>query len=562
MDFKEEIINLLKKEVKTEINLEIPPNYTLGDFAFPCFSLAKIYKKNPNEISKELSMKLKAPFLEKIESNGPYVNFFINRKLFAENIITNFSKKFDQKLKSVHGKTNNLKEILVEFCHANTHKAFHVGHTRNICIGESICRILESMNNKVIRVNYQGDIGMHVAKTIYGLLNLKKLKLKEPKKDKGKWLGVVYSLASNLYKDEKIAKEINEINQKLYSGDKKLEKLWKKTRQWSIDYFEKNVYPDFNVKFKRFYFESQVEKNGVKIVKKLLKQNYAKLDQGAILVDLSEFNLGVFLILKSDGNPLYSTKDLALAELQEKEFDPDLMIHVVGTEQSLYFKQLFKTIGLYNKTLAEKEIHIPYETVNGLDGKKVASRGNKVILYDDTLMEMTNLAKKEIKNKWPEIKEKELEQRSKIIALSAIKYTMLSQDTKKVIIFDQEKALSFEGDTGPYLLYSYARANSILRKIKNKKFKLKINDINDPEYLLVNKISKYNEVLKKSSEQFNPSLIANYSFELAKLFNEFYHSSQVLGSGREEFLINLVLAFKETMKKSLNLLGIETLEKM
>ena len=159
----------------------------------------------------------------------------------------------------------NGKKILVEYCHANTHKAFHVGHTRNICLGESICRILEETGNKIIRVNYQGDIGMHVAKTIYGLLNLNKIGLKEPKENKGKWLGLVYAAASNLSKDEKIAEEINIINQKLYAGDKKLVKIWKESRKWSLDYFEKTVYPDFNVKFNRFYFESEVEKDGIKI---------------------------------------------------------------------------------------------------------------------------------------------------------------------------------------------------------------------------------------------------------------------------------------------------------
>jgi len=175
MDFKEEIIKLLKKEVKEEINLEIPPEFNLGDYAFPCFSLARIFKKNPNEIALELSKKIKAQFLEKVEAKGPYLNFFIDKKLFSENSLKEALKEKKQK---------KGKKILVEYCHANTHKAFHIGHTRNICLGESICRILEENGNKVIRANYQGDIGMHVAKTIYGLLNLNKIGLKEPKENK------------------------------------------------------------------------------------------------------------------------------------------------------------------------------------------------------------------------------------------------------------------------------------------------------------------------------------------------------------------------------------------
>ncbi len=551
MDFKEEIVKELKKEVNADINLEVPPEYKLGDYAFPCFSLSKTYKKDPKIIALELSKKIKSKYFY-AEANGPYVNFFLSRKLFAE-------KQIKEILEGIKIKPKN-KKILVEYCHANTHKAFHIGHTRNICFGESMSRILEYTGNKIIRANYQGDIGMHVAKTIYGLLNLKKLKLKKPVKNKGKWIGLVYAAASNLVSNnEDVAKEVNEINQKLYAGDKELIKIWKESRKWSIDYFEKTVYPDFNVKFDRFYFESEVEKHGIKIVKKLKDAGHAKLSDGAIIVDLNNYNLGIFLILKSDGTALYSTKDLALAELQEKEFKPDMIVHIVGSEQNLYFKQLFKTLELYNKKIADKEKHLSYELVI-LPTGKMSSREGKVVLYDDTLNEMTECAEKEIKSR-DKVNEKELNRRAKIIALAAIKYAMLSQNAKKVIVFEQEKSISFEGDTGPYLLYSYARAGSILRKDK-KKYKFKVGDINDPEYLVINKLSKFKEVIEKASEQMDPSIVANYAFELCKLFNEFYHSSQVIGSGREEFLIYLTKAFNNILGKALYLLGIETLEKM
>src|SRR3989338_4769754 len=551
MDFKEEIIKLLKKEVKEEINLEIPPEFNLGDYAFPCFSLARIFKKNPNEIALELRKKIKAQFLEKVEAKGPYLNFFIDKKLFSENSLKEALKEKKQK---------KGKKILVEYCHANTHKAFHIGHTRNICLGESICRILEENGNKVIRANYQGDIGMHVAKTIYGLLNLNKIGLKEPKENKGKWLGLVYAAASNLAKDEKIAEEINLINQKLYAGDKKLVKIWKESRKWSIDYFEKTVYPDFNVRFNRFYFESEVEKDGIKIAKNLLKENYAKLDQGAAIIDLEKYGLGIYLILKSDETALYSTKDLALAELQEKEHKPDLILHIVGSEQNLYFKQLFKTIELFNKKLAEKERHLSYELVI-LPTGKMSSREGKVILYDNTVNEMIEYAKKEIRKKWEKINEKELEKRAKKISMAAIKYSMLSQDMKKAIVFDQEKSVSFDGDTGPYLLYSYVRANSILKKSK-KKAKIPKKEIIEKEFLLIKKISNFNEILTKAGEHMNPYLISNYLFDLAQSFNEFYNNYQVIGSEKEEFLLCIVKAFKKTISKGLYLLGIETIEEM
>ncbi|MEM2089679.1 MAG: arginine--tRNA ligase [Candidatus Pacearchaeota archaeon] len=559
--FEEKIKDIIAKALKDfnlkkeEIVLE-KPKEAYGDFAFPCFSLARVLKRSPLEIAEELAKKIKpTKEIEKVVALQGYVNFFINKEIMAENILSEILGK-----KNKYGNGNCKEKIMTEFCHANTHKAFHIGHTRNICLGESISRILEKNGCKVIRVNYQGDIGMHVAKTLWGLMNLKKLNLKVPKKNKGSWLGIVYAKASRAAENEKIAKEIDEINRKLYARDKKLVKLWKKTRQWSLDYFEKVVYPDFNVKFDRFYFESEVERKGVEIVKELLEKGIAKKSEGAIVMDLEKFGLGVFLLLKSDGTPLYSTKDLALAILQNKEYNPDQILHIVGSEQNLYFKQLIKTLEIILPDIAKKEKHVTYELVI-LPSGKMASREGEVVLYEDTLKKLIELAKKEIRKR-AKLRSEELERRAKKIALSAIKYTMLSQSMKKTIVFNENEIIRFEGDTGPYLLYTYARASSIIRKSKKKKITFKIKSLKEQEVKLIKMLSNFPETVERAKKELDPSLIANYSYWLAQIFNEFYHSCPVLKSSEKDQRLAMVQATRIVLKESLRLLGIETIERM
>lgn len=568
---KSEIAKILsqvleKKGVKLEKDfieklIEIPPSSEMGDFAFPCFALAKELKKAPQQIASDLVVEISKSknSLDKVQAQGPYVNFFVKRGNFAEDTIKNILKE-----KGKYGMGSQKGKVMTEFCHANTHKAFHIGHTRNISLGESVSRILEFSGLKVIRTNYQGDIGMHVAKTLWGLLNLRKIGLKEPAKDKGKWLGLVYAKSSSMAKEsEKVNAEVNEINQKLYAGDKKLVALWKKTRQWSIDYFEKTVYPDFQVKFNRFYFESEVEKKGVGIVKELEKKGVAKVDQGAIIMDYQDLGMGVYILLKSDGTPLYSTKDLALAELQNKEYNPDKILHIVASEQNLYFRQLIKTLEFYDKKLADKEKHMSYELVI-LPSGKMASREGNVILYDDTLAKIISLVEVEIKKRSPKISKKELDTRARKIALCAVKYAMLSQDIKRTIVFNEEEITRFEGNTGPYIQYSYARASSILKKVKQKSFqKFKVGELDKHEIGLSKKLSEFSEIVIDAAEKYNPALIAHYSYELAQLFNEFYHACPVLSEEKKkDFRLALVESFRVVLKNSLNLLGIETLEEM
>ncbi len=556
---KEAIATLLKKEVllkKSEIKklIETPPSPEMGDYAFPCFSLSKQFKKNPNQIAEELKNKIKFPRqIEKIEVSGAYLNFFVNRKIFAKNLVNQILKQ-----KNNFGKKKfNLKRM-VEFSQPNTHKSFHVGHIRGTSLGESLARIAEFFGEKVIRANYSGDTGMHIAKWIWCY---KKYHSKEKLKKDESWIALIYvDAVKKLSANEKFQKEVDMVNKKIEDkSDKEINALWKKTRQLSIDSWKK-IYKELNTHFDMHYFESEVEKRGKEITKELVKKGIAKISDGATIIDFEEQGLGVLVFLRRDGTVLYAGKDLALAE-KKVEKKMDWYIYVVADEQNLYLKQIFKTLELMKFKEVKKFHHVSFGLVKLPEGK-MSSRTGENILYSNFLKEVTDFAKRRIKERTPKIKNNELEKRALIISVAAIKYSMLKQRSSKNIIFKKQDALNFEGDTGPYLLYSYARAGSILRKTKSKNKQFKIKQLNQNEIKIIKKLSQFPEVVLNAYSNFNPSLIANYSYHLAQIFNEFYHACPVIGSEQESFRLALVKSFKHVLENSLNLLGIETLEKM
>jgi len=285
-----------------------------------------------------------------------------------------------------------------------------------------------------------------------------------------------------------------------------------------------------------------------------------KKDEGAEIVDLKSEGLGVALIKKSDGTSLYATRDLAAAIDRKKEYNFDRMIYEVGREQKLHFKQFFRILEKLGYKWSEDLVHVAHGLYLDKDGKKLATRKGKTIFMKDILEEVVVKAKKNLVARGG-LSKKELNRRARIVALAAIYYGDLKNNRENNMIFDVDKFLSFEGDTGPYLLYSYARASSLLRKVKSKKA-IKILDLKDSEVRLLKKIDLFEDVVLKAYENFAPNLIANYCYELAQIFNEFYHACPVLGSESEGFRLKLVDRFRETLGKGLELLGIEMLEEM
>ena len=547
------LTNLSDDEIKNQI--EIPPSPELGDYTFPCFALSKFLKKSPNEIASDLAKKIKSSDLEKIEAKGPYINFFINSSALAKETLNSISKQ-----KEKYGSHKAKKDkIMLEFSQANTHKAFHIGHIRGTSIGESLSRIIEFTGNKVIRANYQGDTGMHVAKWLWCYLKYHK---KEELKSESQIASIYIEAVKKLAEEPSFQEEVNEINRKLENkSDKSLIDLWKKTRKASLNAFEE-IYKDLNTQFNKYYFEGELEKEGKEISKELLKKNIAIISDEATIIDLEKYALGIWVLLRSDGTVLYSAKDLALAKKKFKEYKLEKSIYVIGAAQSLHMSQLLKTLELMKFPHRKKIKFISFAEVR-LPTGKMSSRTGENILYSDFKKEITEYAKEELIKRNSELDKKELEKRALIISIAALKYAMLKQDNNKNIVFNKQEALNFEGNTGPYLLYSYARAKSILRKAKySLKSDYKIENISKIEKNLIFQLSNFPEAVLQSYKALAPSIIANYAYHLSQSFNEFYHAEKVISSEKEEFRLSLVNAFSQVLRNSLHLLGISLLEEM
>jgi len=542
--------------------IETPPNSEMGDFAFPCFSLAKEMKKNPVEIAKELSKKINEKKLnnfEKIIATGPYLNFFADKKKFSENILKEVLKT---KEKFGFNSENKIGKVMTEFPSPNTNKPLHLGHLRNMTIGESMSRILEFNGNQIFRVNSINDRGIHICKSMLAYLLFGKNK--KPDKKSDHFVGDFYVMFAKAVKEKpELEKEAQDMLVKWEGGDKNILALWKKMNKWALD-GQDETYKRFGIKFDKTYYESKVYTKGKDIVLDGLKKGiFKKKDDGAIVIDLKDEGLDEKVLLRSDGTSVYITYDLSLAKLKDDDFKLDGSIYVVGNEQEYYFKVLFLVLKKLGFKFADHLKHLSYGMVELPEGK-MKSREGTVVDADDLIDEVMKLSEEDLKERYKDLSKKEIENRALKIALAAIKYKLVRVDIFKNMVFDPKESVSFEGDTGPYLLYSYARANSILKKTKNKKNDFQIDKVEKSEFELIKKINEFQNVVKESYEKYNPSLVAHYSYGLAQLFNEFYHACSVIDAEKncKEFRIALVEAFKITLKNSLNLLGIDVLEEM
>jgi len=559
------IVNALKKEgiilkeEEVEKLIEIPPSQEMGDYAFPCFFLAGKLKQSPDKIAISIKEKIEnSPNeLEDIQTKGPYINFFVDRKKIALNLIKDIKSLGNEYGKS----TSTGKNTMVEFPSPNTNKPLHLGHLRNMAIGESTSRILEFNGEKVIRANLNNDRGIHICKSMaaYKFYGRKKTP-KTAKKKSDHFVGDFYVMFNKKEKEnEKMEIESHKLLQEWEQGDKEVMKLWRIMNKWALDGF-KETYSKFGIKHDVEFFESDIYKNGRDIVEKGLKDNiFNKKEDGAIVADLEKEGFGEKVLLRADGTSIYMTQDLYLAKLKFEKYKIDKSIYVVGNEQDYHFKVLFtilKKLGFNFDGLK----HLSYGMVNLPEGKMKSREGN-VVDADDLIEQVQKLVKKELESR-DKLSKKQIEERSLKITLAAIKYILLKVDTKKDMIFNPKESIDFEGDTGSYILYSYARASSILKKLKKIEKKYSIGELEEKEIALVKKLSEFKEIVLKSFRDLNPSALANYSYQLSQIFNEFYHSCPVLNSEKESFRADLVISFKQVLKNSLYLLGIEPLEKM
>ncbi len=554
---KELGVNLSEKEILSSI--EIPKDSSNGDYSFPCFVLSKIIKENSHEIAMDIVSRIGTPpeEISDIQSVGPYVNFFINKKLESISLMNEIKRKKDK-----FGKLEKNKQtIMVEFPSPNTNKPLHLGHLRNMAIGESISRIAEANGFNVKRVNLNNDRGIHICKSMAAYIEYA-TNDKPTKKRKGDHLvGDFYVKFNEKSKKNKELEILSHrLLQKWEEGDKEVRRLWKDMNKWALDGF-KETYKKFGIKFDKEYFESEIYKKGKDIILEGLKKEiFKKGKAGEIKLDLKKQKLGSKVLLRSDGTSLYMTQDIYLAKKKFEDYNLDESIYVTGNEQEYHFKVLFYILDKLNIADKNKLKHLSYGMVNLPEGK-MKSREGTVVDADDLIDDLQELVKKELKKRG-KLSKKEIEERSLKIANSAIKYFLLKVDIKKNMVFNPKESISFDGDTGPYIQYAYARASSILRKVNKKPQLLIPKNLEKKEKELIQKLSNYKKIVLDSYNQMNPAIIANYSYKLAQNFNEFYHECPVMGSDSESFRLHLVQAFRQVLKNSLDLLGIETLEEM
>ncbi len=566
---KEVVFRILKKAVK-ELGVKVkdeglwniisvPPTPEMGDYSFPCFFLSEALEEEPHEIALRVREAIGEPpatDFEDVQVSGPYVNFILNRKSMAKEVVWNaitWKKKYGQ------GKFGKGKKTMVEFPSPNTNKPLHLGHLRNMSLGESISRILEFNGEKVVRANLNNDRGIHICKSMLAYKKWGKEKTPEKKKEKpDHFVGDFYVMFEKK-KTKKLEWEAQQLLQKWEEGDKNTLYLWKLMNDWALEGFAE-TYKKFGIKHDVTFYESKIYKKGKEMVLDGIKKRlFEKTQNGEVKINLDKEGLGEKVLLRSDGTSLYIVQDMALAKMKFDQYGLDKSLYIVGSEQDYHFRVLFsilEKLGFKNKEMK----HVSYGLVN-LPHGRMKSREGTVVDADDIIEDIRVLAEKELKKR-EKLSPQELKKRSIAIALAAIKYMLLKIDVRKTMLFNPKESISFEGDTGPYLMYGYARASSIIRKSSSELRKFEVDELEPSELELIKKLSQFSETVSAAYKSLNPALIANYSFQLAQAFNEFYHACKVLGSEEETFRLALVESFRQVLKNSLYLLGIDTIEEM
>lgn len=564
-DLKEKLA--IKCDVLTS-DFVYPPQSELGDLSLATFSLSKKLNSSPVEIANSLldtvqSDEELSKFFEKIEVKGPYLNFFLAKEHLAKEALADIKKAGSEFGKNEIGKN---KRIMFEYSNANTHKEYHVGHLRNLFFGNALVRLFNYNSYEVLPVSYINDFGIHVAKAIWGWQHGEaKEKLQAELKagaPKGYLLGTCYSLASQeILEDDNKKAAVTEIMKEIESRQGAQYELWQETRAWSIDYFD-NIYRELDIDFQHIFYESDFIEEGLKIVAEFLEKGIFKKSEGAIIADLEEFNLGVLPIIRSDQTALYPVADLALARMKFKNYDLNESIYIVDVRQGLYFKQLEKIFELSGENL--KISHLGYDFVT-LKSGMMASRSGNVITYRELIEKAINRAVTEIKSRHDDWDDSKINKIADSLAKAALKFEMLKVSSDKVIVFDLNEALRFDGYTAAYLQYSGARLASVLRKADDRDKVINASLlIEDKEKSIILNLQKFPEITLQAASKKDPSLIARYLFELAQLFNDYYHSVPILRAEKELSLARLFLleAVKQVFKNGFNILGIDYLEEM
>lgn len=563
-DFKENIAKELeKKDIGLTFDeiyklIEIPPQDNMGDYSFPCFSLARTMRKNPAIIAEELASSLDLKAFEKIENLNAYVNFYVDRKIFEEETLNEIIEKKEKYASSDIGKGKN---IVVEFSSVNIAKPFHIGHIRSTVIGDALRNIHKFLGYNTIASNYIGDYGTQFGTMIaaYKLWGDDDKLRENPIKE---LLNLYVRYNTEAENNEKMKEDARLEFKNLEDGQEEAVRLWSWFKEISFKEFDR-VYKMLGIDFDNYNGEAYHSEFIPKVIEELKEKDLLVESDGALIVDLSEFDLPPSIVVKSNGSSAYITRDIATAINRKKVYDFDKNLYVVATQQNLHFDQLFSILKLMGYDFYKDCKHVSFGMVS-LKDQTLSTRKGQVVFLEDVLNKAIEKTKEVMESRNTEIED--IEETAKIVGIGAVKFQELYNNRIKDYVFDWDEVLNFDGETGPYLQYTYARAKSVLRKAGFEKAeKMNFTKItSDEEFALVKSLANFKDIVIKASEKYEPSLITRHLTEIAKNFNKFYNTCQVNVEDKEvkEERLALTYASSLVIKIGLGLLGIKTVEKM
>lgn len=561
MDYKQHIAGMIQVPGADKdfiaAAIEIPPTKEVGDFALPCFKFAKTLRKSPVMIANELAAAFKGDeVISSCEAVNGYLNFRLNRAAFVNSVVDKITEEGENYGKSTLG---GGKVICIDYSSINIAKPFHIGHLSTTVIGAALYRIFNFLGYKAVGINHLGDYGTQFGKLIYaykhwgGKEAVEKGGLKELTR-----LYVHYHELSE--QNPEMDDEARSYFKKIESGDKECVELFEYFK--SITLAEtKKIYDLLDVKFDSYAGESFYNDKMQPVVDELKKDGLLVESEGAMVVKLDDYDMPPCIILRSDGASLYATRDLAAAFYRKKTYDFYKCLYVVAYQQNLHFKQIFKVLELMGEPWAKDMVHVAYGMVSLEDGA-MSTRHGRVVLLEDVINKTIEKALEVIDAKNPYLENKE--ETAKIVGTGAVIFGALAQNKIKDIVFSYDKVLNFDGETGPYVQYTVARCNSVIKKAGEIDAKGIVDTVTDDEFALAVQLESFPATVIAAAEKYEPSFITRYAVETAKAFNKFYLNCKVIGEDKERssFRLKLTKATKTCLTSALALLGIKAPEKM
>ena len=559
----QDIADLINHELPEPLvlpaDLVIPPQSELGDLGWPCFAAAKKLGCLPGELAEKLVTKLSAtehPAIAGWQAVGPYLNVNLRGELLLDKIVREIESAGSQ-----YGAINSGqgRKIMIEYSNVNTHKDYHVGHLRNLCLGDSLTHLLNFSGYKVLPVSYLNDLGIQAAKVLWKLNQIPENQRSH--ENLGRYLGELYTQASQELSNNPVGQEeVSLILRRLEAKQQPEYGQWQETRQWSLDYFNQ-IYEELDIHWAHTFFESDFLAEGRKLVQDMLTAGILEQNDGAILANLEPEGLGVLLFLRRDGTTLYPVADLPLAQVKFRDYNIDESWYVIDERQSLYFKQLVAILAKlgFNKPIR----HLSYGFVKLRSGLMSSRQGN-VVTYEALREALLTQELQEVKVRHPEWSKEKIQETAWQVVVGALKFEMVKVSPARPIVFDIHQALSFDGYTAAYIQYAAVRLASLARQAKSKMngdLSL-VGQPNNLEKTLILSLARFSEVVSQASQAADPAIIAKYLFDLAQDFNNYYQQVRIIGSSEEQWRLRLAAGIRQVIINGLALLGIKAPEAM